>query len=45
MKSMYEEAIAIYQKAADLISTRKLQFEHFKKVLIEQEATLFMKMA
>jgi hypothetical protein len=44
-KSLYEEAIAIYQKAADLISSKKPNFNHFKKSLTEKEALIFSSIA
>jgi hypothetical protein len=42
---MYEEAIAIYNRAADLLFSKKPSFNTFKKVVTEKEATVFVKMA
>jgi hypothetical protein len=42
---MYEEAVVIYQKACDLISSKKPEFSELKKVLIEKEALAFGKIA
>jgi tetratricopeptide (TPR) repeat protein len=42
---MYEEAIAIYNRAADLASSKKPNFSVFKKVLTEKEALIFVKIA
>ena len=37
-KSMYDEAVAIYTKAADLLALKKPEYSHLKKHLIEKEA-------
>jgi hypothetical protein len=42
---MYEEAVAIYQKAVDLVANKKSAFSHYKKVLIEKEAIIFSHIA
>jgi len=44
-KSMYEEAVAIYQKASDLLSSKKPEYTELKKVLTEREAIVFGKIA
>jgi hypothetical protein len=44
-KSMYEEAVAHYLKANDLIAAKKGDFTHFKKNLIEKEALIFSSIA
>ena len=38
---MYEEAVVFYQKAADLASSKKPEFSHFKKNIIEKEAVIY----
>ncbi len=40
-KSMFEEAIAIYTKASDLIAAKKDSFSHLKKALTLKEANIF----
>ena len=40
-KSMYDEAVAIYTKAADLLALKKPEYSHLKKHLIEKEASIF----
>lgn len=44
-KSMYEEAIAIYNRAAELASSKKPNFSVFKKVVTEKEAGIFVRIA
>lgn len=44
-KSMYEEAVAIFTRAADLVSHKKPEYAHLKKVLIEKEAAIFSSIA
>ncbi len=44
-KSMYEEAVAHYLKAVDLIAAKKPDFTHLKKTLIEKEALIFSSIA
>lgn len=42
---MYEEAVAIFTRAADLVSQKKPEYTHLKKVLIEKEAAIFSSIA
>ena len=42
---MYEEAVAHYTKAIDLIGAKKNEYTHFKKSLIEKEALIFFSIA
>ena len=44
-KSMYEEAVAIFQKAADLAASKKPEYHFFKKNVIEREAMIFSNIA
>ena len=41
-KSMYDEAVAIFMKAADLIAKEKPNFSGLKKNLTEKEASIFL---
>jgi tetratricopeptide (TPR) repeat protein len=42
---MYDEAVAIYQRAADLISSKKSEYSTHKKNLTEREALIYMSIA
>jgi hypothetical protein len=42
---MYEEAVAVYQKAVELVANKKSAFSHYKKNLIEKEAIIFSNIA
>ena len=42
---MYEEAVAHYMMAIDLIGVKKTEYTHFKKSLIEKEAMIFFSIA
>ena len=44
-KSMYEEAVGHYIKAAELIGSKKIEYTHFKKNLTEKEAVIFSNIA
>ena len=42
---MYDEAVAIYTKATDLIAQKKPEFSTYKKNLTEKEAIIFSNIA
>ena len=44
-KSMYEEAVAIFQKAADLAASKKPEYHFFKKNIIERDPMIFSNIA
>ena len=44
-KGMYEGAVAVYERAAQLAAEQRDAFRHFKRDLVQKEASLFSNMA